>query len=222
MITAPVLLSLSLLSFFTPAERPIATAEAPSVVFEVAAEEPEPTMRSVLAPLADLVALGESETVGGYNAANRGRAMDLGKEGLRKVFDGRDCSEITIGEILLAQAQRRLHAAGRYQIIGITMPKAVRQAGLSGADMFSPENQDKLFLALIKFKRPAVWAYLNGHNNHAGAADAMAREWASIAYWDGASYYASGGGDRAHVSREQILSELAQTRERMRTLNGAS
>ncbi|WP_186525238.1 hypothetical protein [Synechococcus sp. SYN20] len=219
MPTAALLLFFSLLA---PAATPSRLDQAlssigPATTIQVTVNpEPTSTLRSVLAPLADLVAKGESTTMGGYNAANRGRASDLGRDGLSAVFGGRDCSEITIGEILLAQGQRRLHAAGRYQIIGITMPMAVRSAGLSGADMFSPENQDRLFLALLKNKRPLVWLYINGlSGNGLGAADAMSREWSSIAYWDGRSYY--GGGDRAHVSREEILSELEQTRERMRS-----
>ena len=176
--------------------------------------EPPPTLQEqqlqALEPLADLIASGESLTAGDYNAANTGRAFDLGKNGLVKLF-GRPCEQITVGEILLAQSQHQLHAAGRYQIIGITMRSAVRWAGLSGSDLFTPENQDRLFMALLKHKRPLVWSYLNsGHVSQHSAADALSREWASIPYWDNTSYY--GRGDHAHVPRHLVLSTLDDVR----------
>lgn len=182
------------------------------------AEAPAPkriTIRDALAPLADLVASGESTNAGGYDAANNGYGMDLGSHGIRRVF-GKSHHQITIGDIIHAQQSGQIHAAGRYQIIGRTMGKAVSWAGLTYSDAFSATNQDRLFLALIQRKRPAVWAYLTGYGSAAAAADAMAREWASISYWDGLGYYSGG---RAHVSRPVILSALEQAREDMQAAN---
>jgi hypothetical protein len=172
--------------------------------------EPELTIADALRPLSDLIAHGESITAGDYNAANNGWAMDLGKYGLKNYF-GRDCSDVTIGEVMLAQDQRRLHAVGRYQIIGSTMAAAVRWASLSGSDLFTPVNQDKLFIALIKHKQPSVWSYLNGTGSANQAANGLAREWSSLPAPWGGSYYSS--GDRAHVSRAHVLSTLKQTRK---------
>lgn len=184
----------------------------PDVLFltEQVTPAPQPTIQTTLRPLKDLIAHGESATAGGYNAANNGYAMDLGKHGLSNYF-GRDCSDVTIGEVMLAQDQHRLHAVGRYQIIGTTMRSAVRWANLSGSAMFSPENQDKLFIALIKHKRPAVWSYLTGTGTAHRAANALAREWSSMPAPWGGTYY--GSGDRAHVSRARVLSVLQQTKE---------
>lgn len=189
-------------------------AQAPLVTFVPPVVEP-PTLQEALQPLSDLIALGESSTAGDYNAANNGRAMDLGKHGLSNLF-GRNCSEVTIGEVMLAQAQHRLHAVGRYQIIGTTLTAAVRWAGLSGADTFSPANQDKLFIALIKFKRPAVWSFLAHTGSIDRAANALAREWSSLPAPWGGSYY--GAGDRAHVSRAQVLSALQASEQAMEDL----
>ena len=86
---------------------------------------PEEQQLAALSPLSDLIAEGESLTVGDYNAANSGRAMDLGKNGIVHLF-GRDCSQVTIGDIMDAQYRGTLHAAGRYQIIGRTMSSAVK------------------------------------------------------------------------------------------------
>ena len=176
--------------------------------------EPQPTTRSVLAPLANLIASGESTNAGGYDAANRGYGMDLGTDGLVKVF-GKPHEQITIGEILDAQHRGQLHAAGRYQIIGVAMRHVLPHSGLSTEDYFNAENQDKLFETILRLKRPVVWAYLNGAASADAAADAISREWAAVAYWDGLGYYSGG---QAHVTRPQILSELEQTRERMRML----
>ena len=143
--------------------------------------------------------------------------MDLGTHGIRRVF-GRGHEQITIGEVITAQQQRRIHAAGRYQIIGIVLPKAAKWAGLNHDDLFDAKNQDRLFLALLQKKRPAIWAYLVGYGSAKAAADAMSREWSSIAYWDGYGYYSGG---RASVSRPTILSALEQARNQVMDVNRA-
>lgn len=170
-----------------------------------------------LKPVADLVARGESQLVGNYDAANNGTGMDLGKHGLTKVFNGRKCHEITIGEILLAQQQLKVHAVGRYQIIGTTLPFAVRVAGLSGSDMFSPENQDRLFKALVKEKRPAIWSFITGNGSIERAADELALEWASMpAPWGGTFYP---GGDKAHATRHEVKEALRSAKNLFQTFS---
>lgn len=198
----------------TPADVHSAPLPPPTVA-ELPPPPPQPTIRDAVEPLAQLIAHGESATAGDYNAANNGYAMDLGKHGLSKFF-GRDCSEVTIGEVMLAQDQHRLHAVGRYQIIGTTLASAVRWAGLSGSDMFTPANQDRLFIALIKHKRPAIWSFLSGNGSSYQAANALAREWSSMPAPWGGTYY--GHGDRAHVSRSHVVEVLHETREAVATL----
>lgn len=199
---------LSLPAFFQSILAKATQSELPA---ETSADDTAPTkftLRDALAPLATLVASGESTDAGGYDAANNGYGMDLGTNGLVKVL-GAPHYKLTIGDIIHAQQSGRIHAAGRYQIIGRTMGKAVVWAGLSYSDTFCAANQDRLFLALVRHKRPAVWNYLTGYGSVAAAADAMAREWASISYWDGLGYYSGG---RAHVSRHTILSALEQAK----------
>lgn len=168
------------------------------------------TVREALRPLSLLVASGESLSVGDYNAANSGQAMDLGLNGLSSYF-GRSCEQVTLGEVMNAQRRGSLHAVGRYQFIGSTLRFAVDRSGLSTSAMFSPVNQDALFRVLIKEKRPAVWSYLAGTGSEAEAANALAREWASLPGPWGGSYYPN--GNRAHVSRVQVLSTLRQTKK---------
>jgi len=158
-----------------------------------------------IAPLRDLVAKGESQDSGNWNAANNGYAMGLGHNGIKKVF-GRDCSNVTLGEIVQAQQAGRVHAVGRYQIIGKTLPAAIKDAGLSYSDKFSPHNQNLLFLALVKHKRPAIWSYLMGRGSIDAAADALAKEWASLPTASGRTYYPN--GNRAHATRQEVISTL--------------
>ena len=205
-----------LLSLFAgiPFIKPAAQATLPSHHEQVAPEPmPTSTVRSVLAPLANLIASGESTTAGGYDAANRGNGMDLGTDGLVKVF-GTAHHNITIGQVMDAQAAGRLHAAGRYQIIGRAMRSILKASGLTRDSYFNEENQDRLFETILRTKRPAVWVYLTGRGSSAEAANEISREWAAVAYWDGLGYYSGG---YAKVTRPQILSELAQARQRMLT-----
>ena len=211
--TSCLMLSL-LVALWSPTTGQTGPAPSSEPITEVAHEpEPEPllTKRKALAPLANLIASGESTNAGGYDAANRGYGMDLGTNGLVKVF-GTTHDNITIGQIMNAQDRGSLHAAGRYQIIRVAMRHILPYSGLTRADYFNAETQDILFETTLRIKRPAVWVYLSGGSSASAAADAISREWAAVAYWDGLGYYSGG---RAHVTRPQILSELEQTRERM-------
>lgn len=162
-----------------------------------------------LTPLADLIGAVESDTVGGYNAANGGSPMDLGKQGLIRVT-GRRCEEVTIGEIKAWQRRGLIYAVGRYQIIPKTMVAAVRWAKLSDDDYFTPANQDKLLMALLKHKRPAVWAHLkHGASLNAAVMD-LAREWAGLPTLHGNSFY--GRGNRSHASVPQVVAALEAAR----------
>jgi hypothetical protein len=169
--------------------------------------EPKPSFN--LTPLADLIGAVESDNVGGYNAANGGSPMDLGKEGLIRVT-GRRCEEVTIGEIKAWQRSGLIYAVGRYQIIPKTMLAAVRWSGLSDDEYFTPANQDKLLLALLKHKRPAVWAHIKHGASLNAAVMELSREWAGLPTLQGRSYY--GGGNRSHASVGQVVSALEAVR----------
>lgn len=162
-----------------------------------------------IAKLADLIGHVESDSVGGYNAANAGRAMDLGHDGLIKIF-GRPCHEITIREVKALQRRGLLHAVGRYQIIPSTLRAAVKWAKVSEDDYFSPETQDRLLVALIQHKRPKVWQYIKTGNYLNTAVNELAKEWAGIPTTSGHSYY--GWGNRAHTTVTKVKAVLQQIR----------
>ena len=167
------------------------------------AERPQaPEIHEQLKPLADLLATGE----GHYNSVNRGWAGDT-PGGARSVF-GRDLTTFTVGEIISLQRRGRIFAVGRYQFIPVTLRYAVNSSAVNTTQLFSEEVQDRLMAALIVYKRPMIITYLQGnHDNLSRVLDDLAREWASVEYRYGRSYY-SRGGNRAKISRAQAAEVL--------------
>ena len=179
----------------------------PNLIAEVIVTLSRPQFHEAIEPLGDLIAKGE----GDWNAVNRGWAGDT-PGGLQHVI-GTDCSNITVGEIIALQNQRRIYAVGRYQFIPTTFRYAVSVSGVSHSARFTPEVQNQLFAALLEHKRPAVAAYLRGeHDNLAHALDEMAREWSSVEYRNGRGYHDHVGGNRAHISRWEMSQALDEVR----------
>ena len=109
------------------------------------------------------------ESGGNYNAMNQGTDSSgniIGSGDSSKII-GKPLTSMTIGEVMdrqdeskyprNARPDRGIHAAGRYQIIDSTMKVALRESGLSRNDMFSPENQDLLGIAVLKSQGPGAW-----------------------------------------------------------------
>ena len=161
-------------------------------------------------PLLDLIAKGE----GDYNSVNRGYAGDTpgGIQGLT----GQTFENYTVGQVMELQ-RTWLYAVGRYQFIPVTLRFAVAHSDVDRLDMFTPGVQDKLAIALILYKRPAVGAYLRGEHDYLGwAMNEMAYEWASVEYRNGRGYYDHVGGNRAHISRTELAQVLQDVREAWR------
>jgi len=155
-----------------------------------------------------------SKGEGGYNSMNQGTrgGQIVGSTHNASTILGRNLTEMTIGQIMNEQASGRLFAAGRYQIIPDTMKFALKSSGLSASDQFSPENQDKLAIALIMYKRPVINEYLKGGS--VGLDEAMlhlAMEWASMPDpRTGNSYY--GSGNKALHSVEEVRRAMLAAR----------
>lgn len=127
------------------------------------------------------------ESGGSYNAMNQGTVGPddriVGSTGNSKTKVGKELTSMTLGEIMQRQAyvmDKRnpqisnygVYAAGKYQIIPITFPSAMKGAGLKPTDTFSPENQDKMGLAVLKSQGIGAWT--------AGGSRYSARETAII------------------------------------------
>ena len=158
----------------------------------------------------DLIAKGE----GDYNSINRGYAGDT-PGGIQKLT-GQTFENFTVAQVMEMQ-RTRLYAVGRYQFIPTTLRWAVRHSSVDELDMFTPEIQDQLMATLVIFKRPAVGAYLRGDHDLLGwALNELAKEWASIEYRNGRSFY-SVGGNRAKITRSEVSSVLQEIKSTWQT-----
>jgi len=126
------------------------------------------------APLFDLIAKGE----GGYNSINRGNAGD--SPGGAKKYFGKDLTSMTVGEISDLQAQKRVYAVGKYQIVPTTMLDFIARGGVSRDDMFDAATQEKFPKYVIYTKRPVVGKYLEGKASLEDAIINLSAEFASI------------------------------------------
>ena len=164
--------------------------------------------------LFDVIASGE----GGYESVNRGVAGDT-PGGAESVF-GKKLSDMTVGEVMQLQAEDKLFAVGKYQIIPKTMRGFVRTMKISMDDKFDAATQEKFKKYVIDFKRPTVGRYLRGEtNDRAEAAQELAREFASIGLsYDeagrvrGESRYSGSAGNAASISPEEIEAALDRGR----------
>lgn len=108
-------------------------------------------------PMLDLIASEESAAYGHYDAMNEGGSHG-GTVAYRSansvnVF-GRGLSSMTIGEVRRLQSQGKVHAAGRYQIIGSTlnelMTKYKSQHGFDDNTPYNAATQDALAVILAQ------------------------------------------------------------------------
>ena len=119
--------------------------------------------------LLDMIGKHESDSSGGYDAVNQiGTHGGHGVEGYAGPFSkmkqhgGKKLTSMTVGEVMDLQAPRsgmsdaewirqgRLHATGRYQIIGPTLKTLVDRGVASRSDKYNEATQNKLGVALIK------------------------------------------------------------------------
>lgn len=129
-------------------------------------------------------------------------------------------SQMTIAEADAWQAstasQRGSAAAGRYQFMNIK--KQAAAAGIGPDELFSPENQDKMAIALIEGKRGVTLDMIK--NNPDEAMIRLGMEWAALPMPKnmqghrgmvsaGQSYYAGDGKNAAHVSIGEVKSVFA-------------
>lgn len=110
-------------------------------------------------------------------------------EGYDQVYGGsrlwpeRNITGMTIDQVLAWQdasvaVGSRSSAAGRYQIIRKTLRSLKGMLGLTGAEFFDPEMQDRMAFALLKGRG---WAdFAAGRVSEDRFGNAVAAEWASL------------------------------------------
>ncbi len=164
--------------------------------------------------LFEIIAGGE----GGYESINRGNAGD--SPGGAAAYFGKNLTDMTVGEVMSLQAQEKVYAVGKYQIIPETMIGFVRNMNISMNDKFDATTQEKFKDYVVNIKRPEVGKYIRGEStNRAEAAQELAREFASVglSYSEagkvrGQSRYADVGNNRASISPEAIEAALDRAR----------
>lgn len=125
--------------------------------------------------LADLIAGGE----GNYESVNRKTSGDSPGGAIK--YLGKNLADMTVKEVLQAQADKKVLAVGRYQFIPVTLNGAVQYTKIDLNVKFDAATQDTLFNYLIDVKRPIVGQYINGQSdNRREAIQELAREFASI------------------------------------------
>ena len=130
----------------------------------------------------------ESDSVGGYNAVNqigvKGGHGVLGYSGdftQMPQHGGRPLTSMSIGEIMNLQTKNnmsnqqwiaagRLHAVGRYQMIGPTFAMVVKGMGLDPNTRFTPGIQDRMALWLLRNGGGGISQWV-GPNSYATAAE---------------------------------------------------
>ncbi len=147
----------------------------------------------------------------GYDAVNQGGSNDgrtvLGYSGDIKGMSqhgGRSLTDMTIGEIKQLQyddksmsmdqwnASGKLHAVGRYQFIGNTLPGVASRAGFGDDDKFTKTVQDKMAIQLIKERGISPWV---GPSDKATPAERQSVRKVQMEKGGSGGKYGSGGGN---------------------------
>lgn len=131
---------------------------------------------------------------GGYGSYNRGKAGDTPNPTI-------DITKLTIGDIIVRQTKsnRDFFAVGKYQFTPNTLQEAIAypEIGVKKTDLFSPDNQEKLFMYLL-YKRKNLMRYLSGKSDDINAAvNDLAREFASLPNTSGVGMYDNTAGNEA-------------------------
>lgn len=126
-----------------------------------------------------------------------------------------DLSRYTLDEIHDRQRRHaKIHgssAFGRYQILRKTLLHLRDQLGLDGTEKFTHELQDTLGEALLAGRGLYRWEH--ERMSDVQFMDALSKEWASLPYHNGRSYYDGDSiGNHALASRKSFAEILDKSR----------
>lgn len=163
----------------------------------------------VYRPLLDLIGYTEGTDKGrGYN-----ETLNYG------AYTGGDVVlvDMTLNELDALQTKMLKHpknklrssAAGRYQIVRTTLRNIRKMLGLTGAELFDKEMQDRMACFLLGQR--GVDKYLAGRLKEDTMLLNLAQEWASLPTPEGKGYY---DGQRAAVSPNRVRKTLEEVRIR--------
>lgn len=153
-------------------------------------------------PLLDLI--GALESNGNYNAVygQAGATEDLSQYTLDQIHD----LQYRHGKLTGSSA------FGKYQFLRKTLLGLREQLGLSGAEKFTPELQDELATALLIGR--GLYRWESGVLSDSTFMDNLSKEWASLPYRNGRSYYDRDSmGNHALTSRSEVRAALDKQRK---------
>lgn len=128
-------------------------------------------------PFADLICNAESRN--DYTAYNRTYPHPYPTQ--TEVHRNTSLTSMTIQQVMEAQKRFDMFATGRYQVTTDPLKDAVRSLNLDVNALYDEAMQDRIFEEyIIKIKRPAIIAYLEGNGSVDDAAYACALEFASV------------------------------------------
>ena len=144
--------------------------------------------------------IGKKESNGNYNILVGGKTEP-------------NLTNMTVAEVLEYQRgmRQRGHestAVGKYQIIRGTLESLIKEGYASPDDKFSAGIQDRLAVGLLK--RRGLEKYQAGKMSKDNFADNLSKEWASLPYNTGQSYYAGVGSNKSSGSRNDFMTAFAR------------
>jgi len=163
-------------------------------------------------PLLDLIAKHESENAAARQGVSSGYDVVV-EQASRAYPPAKPITTMTVSEVLNWQREaiaetKQVYgsgysAAGRYQVIR----KTLQSLGASGKVLFDKETQDAIGTVLLYRRGWGMW--IEGKLSTNAFADNLSKEWASLPYHTGRSYYDKDAhGNRSLVSREEVLQVL--------------
>lgn len=158
---------------------------------------------SSMAPPGDVVNrlleyIGKHESNGNYNTLVGGKNEP-------------NLTNMKVSEILEFQSGMRQQgyestAVGKYQILKGTLEGLINNGQAKLDDKFDSATQDKLAIGLLK--RRGLDSFQSGKMPKDAFADNLSKEWASLPYHTGQSYYAGVGSNKSGDSRESFMATL--------------
>ena len=174
-------------------------------------------------PMLDLIARHESESSAASQGVSSGYDVVV-RQAFKIHPPTKPITSMTVGEVLEWQSEAiRIYqtrfasrngysAVGRYQIIRSTL-LGLLDPDWKMSDQFDSETQDLLAMQLLRRRGWSKWASAKSVEADGAFADSLSREWASLPYNNGKSYYAGDGhGNTSLVSREEVLRVLRDIR----------
>jgi len=160
-------------------------------------------------PILDLIAEGESDTSGGYDAMNPGRNTKA---------EGKPITQMTMKQVrdMAMSSTKGTGAAGRYQIMpaynGVNVFKQlVESVGLNyETDLFSPANQDKMGIYRLAVTRGGN-DWLSGKMSDEAFGKGISYEWAALKSKSGGAYDGD-GRNKSTIGYNRVLKAMGDVK----------